>query len=415
MSFPLLGGARVLELSLLMPADHVGSILADLGAEVVKVEQPPGGDYVRELGGTLAPGISEFHLFYNRNKKSLGLNMRTEEGQKIFHQLVAQSDVVYESSTPGSREKLRADYESCRKTNPEIIYASFSPYGYVGPYSRLPSHGWGVFGFTGTSPVIDMGDGRLNKGENIVGFGDPGPMTCAAIIMAAINYKQRTGKGCRLDISMSDVLIYHQHSEAFRHLNNYPVHIPHRTKGRSNEVRFNFYRCKDGKAIAFQAVEKKFWDNFCRVVGREDWMNRGDWKIRIDFGGDDPELEAEMIPLFKTKTLAEWMKLLGEADVPVIPGYSLPEVLDDSHVVERKLISSYDHPGFGPVRQMAFPLLIDGEELEMSRPAPWAGQDNAAILAELGYTADEIAVFSEHGVIGSDPRRPEASAAVSSA
>ena len=121
MSFPLLEGVRVLEMGLLMPADQVGANLADLGADVIKVEIPPYGDYVRDLGGILAPGLSEFHLFHNRNKKSLAINLRTEEGQKLFHKLVATADVLYESGTPGSKNKIKADYETIVGINPNII------------------------------------------------------------------------------------------------------------------------------------------------------------------------------------------------------------------------------------------------------------------------------------------------------
>ena len=123
MALPLLKGVRVLELALLMPADHVAGILGDLGAEVIKVEQPPNGDYVRELGGVLAPGISEFHLFFTATRRALLLNLRTEEGQKVFHELLKTTDVVYESGVPSARKRLRADYESCKATKPDIIYA----------------------------------------------------------------------------------------------------------------------------------------------------------------------------------------------------------------------------------------------------------------------------------------------------
>lgn len=406
MSLPLLEGVRILELALLMPADHVGSILADLGADVIKVEQPPYGDYVRELGGTLGPGISEFHLFYNRNKRSLALNLRSEEGQKIFHQLVAESDVVYESGTPGTREKLRADYESCRAINPNIIYASFPGYGYKSPYNNMPAHGWGVYAFTNSSPIERMEDGRLRRGETPEGgFTDPGPFIAALSIVSAVIRKLRTGEGARLDMAMSDPLIYAQHSEAFKLLNDYPVFVPHSAPpGRSNSIRFNYYECGDGGIIAFQAVEKKFWDNFCRVVKRDDWISTGDWPITIDFGTDEPEIEQEMIKIFKTKPLKEWMRILSEADIPVSPGYTLDQVLQDPHVAERGLISEYDHPGFGPIKQIGFPLLMDGAKFRTSRYAPFAGQHNEEILKSLSYSDAEILTFKENKIIGEDTR-----------
>ena len=406
MSLPLLTGTRVLEMSLLMPADHVGGMLADLGAEVIKVEQPPYGDYVRELGGLLAPGISEFHLFYNRNKKSLALNMRADEGKKIFHKLVATADVLYESGTPGSKDKLTADYESVRKTNPNIIYVSYPAFGYKGPYRDLPSHGWGVMAFANSSPIVRMEDGRLTKWENPHrgGFTDTGPVMVALTIAAAVVRRLKTGEGSRIDIAMSDPMLYQQHSEAFKLLNDYEVKIPHSAPpGRSNPIRFNFYDCQDGKVIAFQAVEKKFWDNFCHVVGREDWISTGDWPITIDFGTDEPEIEQELIKIFKAKPLSEWMKILIEADVPVIPGYTLEQVLQDSHIAARDLVYEYDHPGFGHVKQMAYPALMDGAEYD-PKPAPYGGQQNEEIIKSLGYSDSDIAALREAKVIGEDTR-----------
>lgn len=404
MTLPLLEGIRILELSLLMPADHVGGILADMGADVIKVEQPPNGDYIRELGGTLGPGVSEYHLYYNRNKRSLALNLKTEEGQKIFHDLVATADVVYESGTPGSKKKLGADYESCVKANPNIIYASFPPYGNFGPYAYMPSHGWGVFAFSNSSPIERMPDGRLKVGASPHGgFTDPGPITMALSIAAAVVRKLKTGKGCQLDLAMSDAVIWAQHSAAFEILNDYPVLIPHSSPpGRSNPIRFNYYECSDGKVIAFQAVEKKFWVNYCDVVGHPEWYDRGTWPNGLDFGTDEPELEQEMIAIFKTKTLAEWMDLLGNADIPVTPGYTLPEVLADPHIEARGLISEYDHPGFGHVRQLSFPVLMEGEKYSHKRPAPRAGQHNEEILASLNVGAGDIARLRASGVIGEE-------------
>lgn len=412
MTYPLLEGVRVLELALLMPADQVAANLADLGADVIKVEQPPLGDYVRDLGGILGPGISELHLFHNRNKRSLAINLRTEEGQKVFHQLVKTADVVYESGTPGSKIKLKADYESCRKVNPNIVYASFNPYGNKGPYSHMPSHGWGVSAFANSSPIERMPDGRLRVAKTGPRGGqtDPGPWIASLAIVAAVVRKLKTSQGAHLDIGMTDALIYTQHSQAFKLLNpQYPVGLDHFQPagpqgGTSNPIRFNYYECKDGKVLAFQATELKFWQNFCRVVNRPDWLPKEPWPITVDIGVNEPEIEKELIALFKTKTLKEWIKVLGDADIPVTAGYTLPEVLQDEHVHVRQLIQQYDHPGFGPVKTLGFPMLMDGAEFKIRRPAPWGGKDNVEILTELGLSKKEIQELKDKQIIGEDRR-----------
>jgi formyl-CoA transferase len=398
MALPLLKGVRVLELALLMPADHVAGILGDLGAEVIKVEQPPNGDYVRELGGVLAPGISEFHLFFNRNKKSLAINLRTEEGQKVFHELLKTTDVVYESGVPSARKKLRADYESCKATKPDIIYASFPGFGVDSIYSHIPAHGWGVAALSGRSPIETLPDGRLKVGKGAGGSGS-GSVVTALSIVAALNHRNQTGQGCHLDISMADCFIYDQHSEAFKALNDYPVKIPQTVPGRSEPVRFTYYKCQDDQVIAFQAVEKKFWQSFCRTVGREDWLERGDWTISVDYGTDDPELEKEMNALFKTKPLDEWIKLLGDADVPVVPGYTIDQVVHSEYAEARGVVDSYEHAGFGQVKQVNFPAQMRGNGSAPNRPAPNVGQDNEDIMQSLGYDAKAIAGLREKGIL----------------
>ncbi|MBI2164805.1 MAG: CoA transferase [Chloroflexi bacterium] len=391
MALPLLKGIRVLEMALLMPADHVGAILADLGAEVIKIEQPPRGDYVRELGGVLGAGVSEFHLYYNRGKKSLAVNLKSEEGRKVFHDLLKKSDVVYESSVPGTRKALGADYESCKKVKPDIIYASFPGYGFTSPYAHIPAHGWGVSAFSGVSRPERLPDGRLKVSSEGAGGASSGSLMAALAIVSALNYRRATGQGCLLDVAMSDVNIWNQHSRAFRALNDHPVLAPQHPDSPTTPVRFTFFECKDGKTIAFQAVEKKFWDNYCRAVARPDWLNKGNWSglVSLDYGYDQPELEKEMIKLFKTKNLKEWLKLLGDADVPVIPGYSIEEVVFDDHVRLREQVYEYDHPGLGKVRQVSFPVLMSGVHYT-ANPAPRVGQHNEELIKELGYTRAQI-------------------------
>jgi len=253
-----------------------------------------------------------------------------------------------------------------------------------------------------------MDDGRLTKGEfPRDGHTDPGPYVTAMTIAAALVRRLKTGKGSRIDIAMSDPLIYAQHSEAFKVLNDYPVgldHIENTSASDKNPVRFNYYDCSDGGYIAFQAVERKFWDKFCEVVGRPDWSTAEPWPIALDLGyGESKELEQELIKLFKTKTVQEWMSLLGGNDIPVIPGYNLKEVLQDRHVKERSLISEVDQPGFGQVKQVAFPILMDGEDFK-TRPAPWAGKDNEQIIKDLGYSDSDIAALKESKIIAEDTR-----------
>jgi crotonobetainyl-CoA:carnitine CoA-transferase CaiB-like acyl-CoA transferase len=336
--------------------------------------------------------------------------MRTAEGKEVFHKLVATADVLYESGTPGSKNKLTADYDSVVKTNPNIVYASFPAYGFKGPYSHLPSHGWGVMAFTNTSPIEDLGNDRLRSKDTGQkgGFTDAGPMITAMSIIAAVVQKLKTGKGAHIDVAMCDPLLYAQHSDVFPILNpQYPVGLVHFERtGTSLPIRFNYYWCKDRKVLAFQATEKKFWVPFLKIVGRDDWLKEleeNPWPIALDIGNYEPDKEQAMIDIMLTKTLDEWMDLLGHNDVPVIPGYNLEQLLADDHVKERNLIVEQDQPGFGKVKQVSFPILLDDADFSAS-PAPWAGKDNVDVIKGLGYTDQQIQAMQTQKILAEDTR-----------
>ena len=215
-----------------------------------------------------------------------------------------------------------------------------------------------------------------------------------------------TGEGCFLDVAMCDANIYAQHSQAFKGLNSYTVKVPQRPdNATTTPIRFTYYSCKDGKVLAFQAVERKFWENFCRAVGQPEWIARGgEYKLggdspsAVDYGFNQPELEQELIKLFKTKSMQEWVKFLGDADVPVIPGYTISEVVEDDHAKMRQQVYEYDHPGFGHVKQVAFPVTMPDVKYS-AKPAPWVGEDDEDILVSMGYSQTKISELRNSKII----------------
>ena len=372
MTLKLLDGVRALEMALMIPGDQAGQMLADLGAEVIKIEPPPYGDYMREMWAVDDDeDVGPQHLMLNRNKKSVTLDLKKEEGRKIFFRLLETADVVTDLSLPGTREKLGVGYEDCRNVKPDIVYASITGFGYTGPYARLPSHGVSVGALTGGSSVVDLGDGRLTTG--------PGRSTSMVVtsafavmgILSALVRRSLTGEGAWVETSLLDSAVYDKHTEAFAHTNpsltfNSPI-------TGADSARLNNYLTKDDKAIMLACPEERFWSRFCAAIDRPDlaaW--RGNWDAETMDWGADPELAAQVREVFVTKTQQEWMDLLMPAGVPVVPSGTFEEMLDNEELVQgRGLITSYFEPRLNKEINLAtFPLREGDAAAEVNIPAP---------------------------------------------
>jgi len=399
---PLLTGLRVLELAVEPPLNTTSMFLADLGAEVIKVERPPTGDFTRDVGA-LATELrtSAFHLTLSRNKKSLTLDVRTEAGKRIFFELVATADILVQTSAPGTPEKLGIGYDQCRDAKPDLVYVSLSGYGDTGPYSQYPAHGLCLEAFLGNARPGRTDDGRLTTVmPPPVSPGPPahvGGLVAAIAALAGIAHRNQTGEGCYLETSLADAGLWWQYMAVFDHCNAYDVaYAPELGAG---AVRYNFYECADGEALLFGAVEKKYWDIFCDVAERPDLKSRGNWAHHQDFGDGDADLEITVVEIFKTMTRAEWLEQFA-ARVPVSPAFSFGELLDERDIMDgRGMLVRYDHPGLGPVTLAANPIKWPGHAFEVVHPAPEVGHDNEAVLTELGYGDDELAQLRVEGAI----------------
>jgi crotonobetainyl-CoA:carnitine CoA-transferase CaiB-like acyl-CoA transferase len=370
-----------------------------MGAEVIKIEPPPVGDYMRDVGRLdTEVRASAGHLMLNRNKRSLTLNLRTEAGKEVFFSLLRTADAVFDLSVPGAREALGVDYEKCRQVKPDIVYVSLTGYGYNGPYAKFPSHGFGPAAFVGEARPVDKGDGRYDA-EMRGGVSVPaGALFAGMALMSGLLHRALTGEGCYLETSLADAGVWWQHGRVFNHLNPYrPIH---RSQTGAGAVRYNFYECADGKVVMLMPVEKKFWDRFCEAAGRDDLKGRGSWGYAVDFGTDDAELEREVIAIMRGRPRAEWLEILGRADVPVIPAFTIEELLaEEAHVAARQMVVRYDHPDLGPVALVSNPVKWPGHPFSVTFPAPEMGADNAEILASLGYAEADRERLKESGAI----------------
>lgn len=389
----LLEGVRVLDLTRLLPGPFCTMLLADYGAEVIKVEQPGIGDYGRAVE-PLIQGYSARHLTINRNKKSMTLDLKHEKGKAVFRKLAREADVIVESFRPGVMKKLGLSYDEIREINPGIVYCSITGYGQDGPYRNLPGHDINYIGFSGILGLIGLKDGEpVVPGVQIADIGGGSLMALAGILMALF-YKQRTGKGQYVDVSMLDGAL----SWIAGYASGYFIdgQVPKRGTLRlsGKYAWYDVYPTKDGKALAVGASEKKFWRRFCELLGKEEW-------IELHMAGPEiqEQIRQELRQIFRTKDQAEWLKLLMEEETCVGPVYELDEVFSDPQVLARNMVIETNHPVLGVLKQVGFPLKFSEAEGAVRRPAPELGEHTREILTSLGLTADEIEELAAENVI----------------
>jgi alpha-methylacyl-CoA racemase len=380
-----LSGLKVLDLTMNLPGPYMTWLLAVMGAEVVKVENPVGGDYARGLGGIQDP---PFFAAVNRNKKSLALNLKHPEGKRLFLKLADQYDVLVEGFRPGTMERLGLDFEAVSAVNPRLIYVSITGYGHNGPYRLRAGHDVnylslaGVIGMTGTR----QGDLAI-PGVQIADVAG-GSLMALTGLLAAIIQRERTGRGQFVDASMFDgalslatmvfgaVQAGMEHAEAGKMLltGRFPC--------------YGLYRTRDEKYMSLGALEFKFWENFCTAVNREDLVG-------AQFGG--PEVIAEVQQIFATRIRDEWVQRLKDSDACCEPVLSLEEAAASRLVEARNMITrSPDGSRF-----LASPVKMSDSSPADDLPAPALGADTREILNALGLSEGEIASLAEQGVISS--------------
>jgi crotonobetainyl-CoA:carnitine CoA-transferase CaiB-like acyl-CoA transferase len=392
--YTLLSGVRVVELALLAP-DLLGMHLADLGAEVIKIEQPPGGDYLRDIGARKIGGINLMHLRWNRGKKSLLLDLKRPEGQALLHRLAAGSHVFIDGLRAGAVARCGADYETIRTVNPPIIYCSLSGTGQSGPYAQLATHGVAYDAYAGLAAPVTHADGspRIPAHTPVGMFA--APLYAAMAVCAALVRAEKTGRGCYLDIAEIDAAVSWQAEQIDAALNQASVEIPDMTAS----VRYQYYRTADDRVVLFQASERKFWKNFCDGVGRPDLFEKKPGVPVGDHARGDEELRRELAAIFRTRTRANWVQFFLDHNLPGGPVYDPHEVPSDPHFRTRQLLFEQDHPTAGRLRLFGTPVKVRDESFSAS-PAPSAGEHTDEVLSSaLGLSASEIAELRAAGVV----------------
>ena len=375
--YSLLRGIRVIELALLAP-DMVGMHLADLGADVIKIEEPPDGDYLRVIGPRRLGGLSLMHLRWNRGKRSVTLDLKRAEGRELLGRLAARSDVFIDGLRAGAAARLGAGYDDIRARNSAIVYCSISGAGQSGPYARLATHGVAYDAFAGLAPPALRADGdpAIPRYTPVGMFA--GPLYAAMAVCAAVVHAKTTGAGCHLDIAELDAAVSWQAERIDGALNG----IDAGSAGMADAVRYQYYRTRDDRVVLFQASERKFWQRFCYGVGRRDLFEAKPGVTAGDHAAGDETLRRELAAIFRTRTREEWVRFFIERDVPGAPVYDADEIHGDVHFRARDLIVAQEHPSAGPVRLFGTPVKVAGQRFDTS-PAPQAGAHTEEILTSL--------------------------------
>ena len=379
-----LAGIRVLDLTRLLPGPVATLHLADLGAEVIKIEDPQIGDYARTLGTGSGEDSAYFRMI-NRNKQGFRLDLKKPEGIEVFMRLAREADVIIESFRPGVMAKLGIGYAAIAAVNPKIAYCSISGYGQDGPYKDLAGHDINYLGYAGVLDQIGSAGGNPAIPNFQIADLLGGAMTAAMGILAAVIEAQRTGQGRYIDVSMTESVLAHTYFSMLR-LNDAGQSAPRGTDLLSGGLPcYATYRCADGKHMAVGALEGKFWKTACEVLGHPDWLKR-QW---------DASLRGELAELFATRPRDEWARLFAAVDCCITPILSPEEALANEQISARQMVLNVDG-----LTQFAPPLKMSGFEFSIRQPAPKAGEHNAAILAAAGYSTDEIQRLESAGAFG---------------
>jgi alpha-methylacyl-CoA racemase len=388
-----LAGIRVLDLSRLLPGGFCSLLLADFGAEVLKVEDTGMGDYVRwsppyhEGADDSAKGA--LFLALNRGKRSIRLNLKEESGRGVLLKLVREYDVLLESFRPGVMDRLGVGYERLREENPGLVYCAITGYGQDGPYTGRSGHDMNYLGLNGLLGLTgEAGGSPVQSAGQIADIGG-GALMGAFGVLAALRERDRSGEGQLVDVSMFDgSLAWLAMVAAARLAGGAP---PSRgdleLAGRL--ICYRPYACSDGW-VTLGALEPKFWQAWCRGVGREDLVDK-----QFDRPGSDAHVEVERI--FLERTRAEWHEFAEEHDCCLEPVLDLDEALDSELVRARQMVVELDQPGTGGVKLLGVPLKMSRTPGAPAGPGPALGEHTDEVLAGLGYSADEIAALKESG------------------
>ncbi|MGE5444109.1 MAG: CaiB/BaiF CoA transferase family protein [Ignavibacteriales bacterium] len=382
----MLEGLKILDLTRLIPGGYATLILADLGGEVLKIEDMESGDYARWMEPSVAGYGIYFHAL-NRNKKSIKLNLKTEDGKRIFKKLVENGyDIIIESFRPGVMDRLGIGYNALREINPGVIYCAISGYGQNGPKKDKALHDLNCMAVSGILSVT--GEDSLP----IPGIADTSSALFSVIaILSAHIARQKSGQGRFMDVSMTEGVISLFSFHLLKYLVDGKIPEPGNTDFTGRFPCYGIYETEDGKYVSLAALEEKFWKNFCLVSEREDLVQK-----QYD---ESDKTKKEVEGVFKSKTRMQWEEASERIDLCLEPVLNFKEATEHPQLKNRNLFFEIKHQN-QRIPHVRMPFLMSGLEETPRNPAPLWGEHTEEVLISLGIDKEEIKSLKEKGVIG---------------
>lgn len=391
-----LDGMKVLDLTQFLAGPYCTMVLADMGADVTKIERFPSGDDSRRLGPFIN-GEGYCFAMPNRNKKSLALDLKSEKGKQIFLRLTEEADVVIENFRPGVTKRLGIDYESVKLKNPGIIYCSISGFGQTGPYSHKGGFDIIAQGITGFMRMTGEPNGRPAKVGIAINDISAGATALYGILGAYV-HKMRTGEGQYLDTSLVEAGLAWTVWESAAYFGAGEVPQPTGTRHRRSTP-YQAFQTKDGY-VTIGAGNQRLWERLCnQVLDKQEWISDPrfiDLNKRMEH---IDELEQLIEEILINEETAYWVEKLDQAGVPAGPVYTYDQTLSDPHMQARDMVVDVKHPKLGDIKTIGIPIKFSKTPLSIRKPASWLGQETTETLKSIGLSDDEIEKLYEDGVV----------------
>jgi alpha-methylacyl-CoA racemase len=398
-----LSDIRVLDLSRLLPGGFCSLLLADFGAEVLKVEDTGMGDYVRWSPpyheGADDSARSALFLALNRGKRSIRLNLKEEGGREVLLRLAREYDVLLESFRPGVMARLGVGYERLREENPGLVYCAITGYGQDGPYTARSGHDMNYLGLNGLLGLTGDADGPPVQSAGQIADIGGGALMAAFGILAALRERERSGEGQLVDVSMFDGSLSWLAMVAARYLCEGAAPRRGDLELAGRLICYRPYTCKDGW-VTLGALEPKFWQAWCRGVGREDLVDK-------QFEPPGSEAHAEVERIFAERSRDEWRRFASEHDCCLEPVLDLDEALESELVRARQMVVELEQPGAGSVKLLGVPVKLSRTPGVPAGPGPVLGEHTGEVLAALGYSPEQIAKLERSAAVAGPAERAE--------